>query len=78
MTRLWRAGASDWRIRCSSVRCGPPDSRHFYLCPRTDQKVKSMLYILLVGGSLYAGFIFCKRLAQAILIAVREFGPGRS
>ena len=37
-----------------------------------------MLYILLVGGSLYAGFIFCKRLAQAILIAVREFGPGRS
>ena len=37
-----------------------------------------MLYILLVGGSLYAGFISCKRLAQAILIAVREFGPGRS
>ena len=37
-----------------------------------------MLYILLVGGSLFAGFIFRKRLAQAILIAVREFGPGRS
>ena len=31
-----------------------------------------MLYILLVGGSLFAGFISCKHLAQAILIAARE------
>ena len=59
------------------MKCGPTNSKHLNTCSITDPKVNSMLYILLVGGSLYAGFISFKHLAQAILMAAREIGPRR-